>query len=158
MSGELVITVNRKARFDYEIVERFEAGISLLGSEVKALRDGRANLKDAYAAIDGNRVFLLKCHIGPYKPAGPNNQHEAERPRPLLFHKREIDKLRGRIVERGFTLVPLRIYFRGGIAKVEMGEKERETIVRVNGQEAVELEIYKEGSANTKYLKTLNRI
>lgn len=121
MSGELVITVNRKARYDYAIVEKFEAGISLLGSEVKALRDGRANLKDAYATIEGNRVFLLKCHIGPYKPAGPHNQHEAERPRPLLLHKREIDKLRGRIVERGFTLVPLRIYFRGGIAKVEMG-------------------------------------
>ena len=118
---EKVVTVNRKARYDYEIIERYEAGISLLGSEVKSLRDGRANLKDSYASIDGNRIILQKCHISPYPPAGPHNQHEPERPRPLLLNQREIDKLRGKIVERGFTLVPLRIYFRGGRAKVELG-------------------------------------
>ena len=109
---EKVVTVNRKAHHNYEIVEKYEAGISLLGSEVKALREGRANLKDSYASIVGNQIVLLNCHIGPYQPAGPNAQHEPERPRPLLMNKREIDKLRGRIVERGFTLVPLRIYFR----------------------------------------------
>jgi SsrA-binding protein len=119
--GGKVVTVNRKARHDYEIVERVEAGLSLLGSEVKALREGRANLKDSYATIEGNRVLLHNCHIGPYQPAGPHAQHEAERPRPLLLHKRELDKLRGRVIERGFTLVPLRIYFRGRWAKVELG-------------------------------------
>jgi SsrA-binding protein len=118
---EKVVTVNRKAHHNYEIVEKYEAGISLLGSEVKALREGRANLKDSYASIVGNQIVLLNCHIGPYQPAGPNAQHEPERPRPLLMNKREIDKLRGRIVERGFTLVPLRIYFRSGWAKIELG-------------------------------------
>ncbi len=118
---EQIVTVNRKARHDYAITEKFEAGISLLGSEVKAMREGRANLKDSYAAIEGNRVVLRNCHISPYAPAGPHNQHEPERPRPLLLHRRQIDKLRGKIVERGFTLVPLRIYFRGGWAKVELG-------------------------------------
>ncbi len=118
---EKVVTVNRKAHHNYEIVEKYEAGISLLGSEVKALRGGRANLKDSYASMVGNQIVLLNCHIGPYQPAGPNAQHEPERPRPLLLNKREIDKLRGRIVERGFTLVPLRIYFRSGWAKIELG-------------------------------------
>lgn len=116
-----VVTVNRKARFDYEISEKYEAGLSLLGSEVKALRDGRANLKDSYATIEGNRVVLHNCHIGPYQPAGPHGQHDPERPRPLLLKKREIDKLRGKVVERGFTLVPLRLYFRNGWAKLELG-------------------------------------
>ena len=118
---EKVVTVNRKARHDYEISDKLEAGMALVGSEVKALRDGRANLKDAYATIDGSKVVLHNCHIGPYRPAGPNNQHDPERPRQLLLKRREINKLRGRIVERGFTLVPLRIYFRGGWAKVELG-------------------------------------
>jgi SsrA-binding protein len=118
---EKVVTVNRKARHDYAIIETYEAGISLLGTEVKALREGRANLKDAYATIEGNRVILQNCHISPYPPAGPHNQHEPERPRPLLLHRREINKLRGKIVERGFTLVALRLYFRGGRAKVELG-------------------------------------
>ena len=77
---EKVVTVNRKAHHNYEIVEKHEAGISLLGSEVKALREGRANLKDSYASIVGNQIVLLNCHIGPYQPAGPNAQHEPERP------------------------------------------------------------------------------
>jgi len=118
---EKVVTVNRKARHDYEIIEKHEAGLVLLGSEVKSLREGRANLKDSYATIEGNRVVLHNCHISPYQPAGPHNQHEPERPRPLLLHRREINKLRGKVIERGFTLVPLRIYFRDGWAKVELG-------------------------------------
>ena len=117
---EKVVTVNRKARHDYELFEKLEAGLSLVGTEVKALREGRANLKDAYASVEGNEIVLHNCHIGPYRPAGPNNQHEPERPRKLLLHRREIDRLRGKIIERGFTLVPLRIYFRGGWAKVEL--------------------------------------
>jgi len=118
---EKVVTVNRKARHDYELIEKHEAGLVLLGSEVKSLREGRANLKDSYATIEGNRVVLHNCHISPYQPAGPHNQHEPERPRPLLLHRREINKLRGKVIERGFTLVPLRIYFRDGWAKVELG-------------------------------------
>ena len=115
-----VVTVNRRARHDYEIFETFEAGMALTGSEVKALREGRANLKDAYAAIEGNELVLHHCHIGPYKPADPYGQHEPERPRKLLMHRREIERLRGKVIERGFTLVPLRIYFRGAWAKVEL--------------------------------------
>ena len=117
---EKTVTVNRRARHDYELLERYEAGMVLQGSEVKALRGGRANLKDAYATIEGNRVILHNCHIGPYEPAGPHNQHEPERDRALLLHGREIDRLRGKTIERGFTLVPLRIYFRDGWAKVEL--------------------------------------
>jgi SsrA-binding protein len=115
-----VVTVNRKARYDYEVIETFEAGLVLQGTEVKALRAGRANLKDSYAAMEGNELFLHNCHIGPYPPAGPNNQHEPERSRKLLMHRREIERLRGKTQERGLTLVPLRIYFRGGRAKIEL--------------------------------------
>jgi SsrA-binding protein len=115
-----VVTVNRKARHDYHILERFEAGVVLVGTEVKALRAGRANLKDSYASLEGDEVFLHNCHIGPYPPAGPNNQHEPERPRKLLLHRREIERLRGKTLERGLTLVPLRIYFSRGRAKIEL--------------------------------------
>ena len=118
---EKVVTVNRKAWHDYEIIEKFEAGISLLGSEVKALRDGRANLKDSYAAIEGNRVVLRKCHISPYAPAGPHFQHEPERPRPLLLHKRQIERLTHAIQAEGMTLVPMKLYFNDrGMAKLEL--------------------------------------
>ena len=115
-----VVTVNRKARHDYHILETFEAGIVLQGTEVKALRAGRANLKDSYAAIDRDEVFLHNCHIGPYPPAGPYNQHDPERSRKLLLHRREIERLRGKTLERGLTLVPLRIYFSRGRAKIEL--------------------------------------
>jgi SsrA-binding protein len=115
-----VVTVNRKARHDYHVLERIEAGIVLVGTEVKALRNGRANLKDSYASLEKNELFLYNCHIGPYPPAGPYNQHEPERPRKLLLHRREIERLRGKILERGLTLVPLRIYFSRGRAKIEL--------------------------------------
>jgi len=117
---EKVVTVNRKARYDYDLLETYEAGMALTGSEVKALRNGKAHLKDAYASVEGNAVVLHNCHIGPYDPAGPDAQHEAERPRKLLLHAREIDRLRGKTTEAGFTLVPTRIYFRNGWAKVEI--------------------------------------
>ena len=115
-----VVTVNRKARHDYHVLERFEAGIVLLGTEVKALRNGRANLKDSYASLEGNELFLHNCHIGPYPPAGPYNQHEPERPRKLLLHRYEIERLIGKTQQRGQTLVPLRVYFKGPRAKVEL--------------------------------------
>lgn len=118
--GEKTVVSNRRARKDYEIMDTYEAGLVLVGTEVKALRQGTANLKDAYATIAGGEVWLNNLHIGPYPPAGPANQHEPERRRKLLLQRREIDRLIGRVVERGLTLVPLRIYFRAGRAKVEI--------------------------------------
>jgi SsrA-binding protein len=114
------VTVNRKARHDYEILETVEAGMALLGSEVKSLRAGRANLKDSFARIEKGEVFLWNAHIAPYAAASRFG-HDPERPRKLLLHREEIARLAGRVNERGFTLVPLRIYFKDGRAKVELG-------------------------------------
>lgn len=113
------VATNRRARFDYEILETVEAGIALLGPEVKSLRDGRANLSDAYATVRRGEMFLRNLHISPYTQAGRENPEE-KRERKLLLHRREIAKLAGHTVERGYTLVPLSIYFRGGRAKVEL--------------------------------------
>ena len=118
--GEKVLVSNRRARKDYEILETFEAGIVLLGTEVKSLRAGTGNLKDAYASISDGELWLFNLHIGPYAPAGKLLQHDPERVRKLLMHRREIDRLLGKVIERGFTLVPLRIYFRDGKVKVEI--------------------------------------
>jgi SsrA-binding protein len=114
------VTVNRKARHDYHIEDTYEAGIVLTGSEVKALREGKANLKDGYATIDRGEVFLQNAHISPYGPASRFG-HEPTRPRKLLLHRREIFRLTGKLKEKGLTLVPLRIYFKNGRAKVELG-------------------------------------
>jgi len=119
-SGERDITVNRRAFHDYTISERYEAGLALVGSEVKSLRDNRANLKDAYARFFGEELFLVGAHISPYGPASQFG-HEPERNRKLLLHRRELDRLRGKIQERGLTLVPLRLYWVRGRAKVELG-------------------------------------
>lgn len=119
-SGERDITVNRRAFHDYTISERYEAGLALVGSEVKSLRDNRANLKDAYARFFGEELFLVGAHISPYGPASQFG-HEPERNRKLLLHRRELDRLRGKIHERGLTLVPLRLYWVRGRAKVELG-------------------------------------
>jgi SsrA-binding protein len=119
-SGERDITVNRRAFHDYSISERYEAGLALVGSEVKSLRDNRANLKDAYARFFGEELFLVGAHISPYGPASQFG-HEPERNRKLLLHRRELDRLRGKIQERGLTLVPLRLYWVRGRAKVELG-------------------------------------
>ncbi len=113
------VTVNRRARHDYAIEETFEAGIVLIGSEVKALREGKANLKDSHARIERNEVWLWNAHISPYGPASQFG-HEPTRTRKLLFHRREIARLHGKVKERGFTLVPLRLYFKNGRAKVEI--------------------------------------
>ncbi len=123
MAGETgikIITKNRKAFFDYEIVDRHEAGVSLLGSEVKSLRDGGANLADSYATIRGGEIFLMHAHISPYAPSSSFN-HDPRRARKLLMHKGEIEKLESKLTQRGFTLVPLSIYFKKGRAKVELG-------------------------------------
>jgi SsrA-binding protein len=120
-SGEKIITVNRKARHDYFIDETVEAGLVLLGAEVKSLRDGKVNLKDSYARITkGGEAFLIGVHISPYGYAA-RDAPEPERQRKLLLHRREIDRLAGKTRERGFTLVPTRMYFKDGVAKVEIG-------------------------------------
>jgi SsrA-binding protein len=114
------ITVNRRAFHDYHVTERYEAGLVLTGSEVKSLRDGRANLKDAYARFVGDELYLVGAHISPYGPAS-HFGHEPERNRKLLLHRHELDRLRGKVKERGLTLVPLRLYWAKGRAKAEIG-------------------------------------
>ncbi|MFY9428406.1 MAG: SsrA-binding protein SmpB [bacterium] len=111
---------NRKARHEYNIIDTMEAGIALQGSEVKSLRQGMANLRDSYARVDKGEVILYNMHISPYDKASHFN-HEPKRPRKLLLHKREINRLMGAVREKGFTLVPLKVYFnRRGLAKVEL--------------------------------------
>ncbi|RMD89203.1 MAG: SsrA-binding protein SmpB [Calditrichaeota bacterium] len=116
---EKIITTNRKARHDYEILETMEAGIVLQGTEVKSLREGRANLKDSYATVKDGEVFLLNAHISPYKHGNINN-HEPTRTRKLLLNKKEIRRLIGKVQEKGLTLVPLKMYFKNGKVKVEL--------------------------------------
>jgi SsrA-binding protein len=112
-----IVCKNRKARFNFEIEDTIEAGIVLVGSEVKSLRDGKANLSDAYAKFRSGEVFLIDAHISPYDQANRLN-HDPLRERKLLLHKREIKKLMGKVAERGFSLIPLQLHFKGGKAKV----------------------------------------
>jgi SsrA-binding protein len=114
-----IICKNRKARFNFEIENTFEAGIALLGSEVKSLRAGRANLSDAYAKFRAGELFLVDAHISPYDQANREN-HEPLRDRKLLIHKREMKKLLGKVTERGFSLIPLKLYFKNGKVKAEL--------------------------------------
>jgi SsrA-binding protein len=116
-SGDVV--TNRRARHKFELVEKMEAGIVLRGSEVKALRSGKAQMTDAYAVVDGGEVWLRKLHIPPYEYAAVD-AHDAERPRKLLLHKEEIERLVGKTAQKGLTLIPTRIYFKGPRAKVEL--------------------------------------
>jgi SsrA-binding protein len=113
------VATNRQAGFRYELLEKLEAGLQLQGSEVKSLRDGGVQLKDAYAEVRDGEVWLQNMHIAPYKPAAREN-HEPERPRKLLLHRREIERLIGKTAERGLTIVPTRVYFKGPRAKVEI--------------------------------------
>jgi len=113
------VATNRQARFRFNLLESFEAGIELEGSEVKSLREGTVQLKDAYAGIRDGELWLYNMHVAPYAPAAREN-HDPERPRRLLLHKREIERLIGSTQEKGLTLVPTRIYFRGPWAKVEV--------------------------------------
>ena len=113
------IADNRKAFHDYHILETFEAGIALLGTEVKGIREGRANLRDSYARVDGGEVWLHNVHINPYSHRGYVD-HDPKRKRRLLLHKHEIRKLIGKTVERGLTLVPTRMYFKNGKIKVAL--------------------------------------
>jgi len=113
------IATNRQARHRYNLLDKWEAGLVLTGTEVKSLRDGKAQIKDGYAALRDGEVWLHNVHIPPYAPASREN-HEPERPRKLLMHKHEIERLIGKTREKGLTLVPTRMYFRGGRAKVEI--------------------------------------
>jgi SsrA-binding protein len=113
------VATNRRARHKFQLLERMEAGIELQGSEVKSLRDGKAQINEAYAVIDRGEVWLRGAHIPPYLPASDQN-HEPDRARKLLLHRREIERLIGKTAERGLTLVPTRIYFKGPRAKVEL--------------------------------------
>jgi SsrA-binding protein len=113
------VATNRAARRRYELLETFECGIELVGTEVKALRQGSAQLADSYAVVDGGEVWLRNAHIPPYAPASDQN-HEPDRPRKLLLHRYEIERLIGRSQRKGLTLVPTRIYFKGPRAKVEL--------------------------------------
>jgi SsrA-binding protein len=115
-----VISQNRKAYHDYHIEETVEAGIALLGTEVKSLREGRANLKDSYVILKSGEAFLLNCHISPYSHGNIMN-HEPLRTRKLLMHRKEIDRLRGKAEGKGFTLIPLKLYFKDSFVKVEIG-------------------------------------
>jgi SsrA-binding protein len=114
-----IICKNRKARFNFEIEDTMEAGISLQGSEVKSLRNGKANLSDAYAKVRGGEVFLVDAHISPYEQANREN-HNPLRDRKLLLHKRQIRKLTGKVTERGYSLIPLKLYFKNGKVKVDL--------------------------------------
>lgn len=119
-AGVKIATENRKARHDYHIHESFETGMALLGTEVKSLRAGKANLKDSYAQVKNGEMFLYNMHISPYEQGNIFN-HDPLRPRKLLMHKAEIVRLFSKTREKGFTLVPLKIYFKQGKAKLELG-------------------------------------
>jgi SsrA-binding protein len=113
------VATNRRAAFRYNLLDRLECGIVLTGTEVKSLRQGSATIKDGYAAVHDGELWLHNVHIPPYRPAAREN-HEPERDRKLLLHRRELDRLAGQVQERGLTLVPTRIYFNGPVAKVEI--------------------------------------
>ncbi|HEY5649677.1 MAG TPA: SsrA-binding protein SmpB [Nitrospiria bacterium] len=119
MKETSVVATNSKAFHDYHLSDKFEAGIVLVGTEVKSLREGRANLRDSFARIEKNEVFLHNCHIAPYSHGNLLN-HDPVRRRKLLLNRREINKLIGKVQQKGFTLVPLKIYFKKGRAKVEL--------------------------------------
>jgi SsrA-binding protein len=113
------VVTNRRARFDYELLESFEAGVVLTGSEVKSLRAGNANLKDAYAVVHDGEALLVGAYIAPY-PFARDGGHEPERTRKLLLHKREIERIASQTAEKGLTLIPVRMYFTRGLAKLEI--------------------------------------
>jgi len=110
-SKDRTVATNRKARHDYFIDETYETGIVLTGTEIKSVRDGRVNLRDSYAQVKNGELWLIDTHIAPYKQAG-RSSHEPKRPRKLLMHRREIDRLQGKVQEKGYTIIPLRLYFR----------------------------------------------
>lgn len=118
--GVKVVSRNRKARHDYHIEDRFEAGLVLRGTEIKAIRQGRVNLRDGYVRPRDGELWLLDVHIGPYKPAGRYFGHDPVRPRKLLLHRYEIERLVAEVERSGYTIIPLQLYLKDGLAKVEI--------------------------------------
>jgi len=115
-----VVTSNRKAYYNYIIEEKYEAGLELVGSEVKSIRQGKVSIQEAYAAVEGNSIWVYSMRINPYEQAS-FEKHDPDRKKRLLMHKREIRKLRIKTQERGFTLIPLKLYFKNNLAKLEIG-------------------------------------
>ncbi len=120
MSGKQIVAVNRRARHDYDIIETYDAGLVLTGAEIKSIRAHRVSIREAYAQIERGEAWLHNMHISPYEAGGHYNP-DPRRSRKLLLHRREIDKLLGRTLERGFTIVPLQLYLQRGYAKVQLG-------------------------------------
>ena len=114
------VTVNRRARFEYDVMETVEAGLVLKGTEIKAIREGRINIQNAYAQVDGGELWLLNCHIPPYS-AGNVHNHDPLRPRKLLLRREQMASLIGQASQKGYTLIPLRLYLKGHWAKVDIG-------------------------------------
>lgn len=132
-----IITDNRQARFQYHILETYEAGIELVGTEVKSIRAGKVNLRDGYVLIRNNEAWLLNVHISPYNASGTYFNHDPRRPRKLLLHRKEINRLIGQVEQKGLTLIPLKMYFKDSWVKVTIGlckgkklHDKRETIKR----------------------------
>jgi SsrA-binding protein len=147
MPGIKVVATNRKASRDFHLEERREAGLVLMGTEIKSIRAGRVNLSDGYVQPRDGELWLLNVHIAPYDPSGRYG-HEPRRPRKLLLHRREIDRLTSRVQERGYTIVPVRLYLKGGRAKVEIalarGKRKydkRQAIAEREAQRQVEREL-----------------
>lgn len=139
------VAVNRRARHDYQIEEVYEAGLALTGSEIKSVRGGRVNLRGSFARVVNEEVFVFDMHISPYEQSGTYFNHNPTRPRKLLLHRREIKRLLGLVQQKGMTLVPLRVYFRGRVAKLELGVArgkklydKREDIARRDAQRDIE--------------------
>ena len=120
MAETKTIAVNRKAYHDYEVLESLEAGIALMGSEIKSIRAGRVNIRDAYAKPEGGELWLVNAHIAAYEAASRFG-HEPNRPRKLLLHRRQINELAGMVTQKGLTLVPLKLYIKRGVAKLDLG-------------------------------------
>lgn len=142
--GEKTVAVNRRAGFDYEFLERYEAGMVLTGSEIKSIRDGRVNLRDAFAQVRGGELWLNNLHIAEY-PAANQFNHEPTRPRKLLLHKGEIAHLAGALEQRGLTLIATRLYLKNGRAKIELavgrGKKsydKREAVAKREADRAIQ--------------------
>ena len=148
-----IITVNKKALHNYEILETLEAGLSLMGSEVKSIREGKVSLKDSYIGIREREAFLLNCHITPYSHASIIN-HEPERERKLLLHRREIDKLHQKVKERGLSIIALKLYFNPkGKVKLEIGLAKGRRLWEKK-QKIKERDIKRETDRELKYYKT----
>jgi len=150
--GRKVVTTNRSARFNYHIEEVMEAGIQLTGTEIKSIREGRANLQDAYAVIENGEVWLLGMHISPFEQASEYFNHDPRRPRKLLLHRRQIDYLQRQIQQKGYTLVPVALVLNRGLAKVDLalarGKRQydkREAIAERDAQRRIERALRERG-------------